>query len=56
MNFDSQWIDRVLVISLVLIISNSICHGWHQTLTFRQRLSYELSKLINAINDNEQMI
>ena len=46
MNLDGQRANRVLVISLVviLIFSSSPSNGWQKTLTFVQQSSYELSK------------
>jgi hypothetical protein len=45
MNLDGQRTNRVLGISLLVLILSTSCHSWHKTLTFVQQLSYEFSKI-----------
>ncbi len=52
MNLDEQWRNRVLRISIFILIIFSIpCHCWHKTLTFTQQLSYDM----NTKNSNNQI-
>jgi hypothetical protein len=51
MNLDGQQANRVLVISLLIIILSGVpCYSWHKTLTFVQHLSYETSKIYSIIH------
>lgn len=44
MNLDKQWKNRVLLISIFILIRFSIpCHCWHKTLTFTQQLTYDIN-------------
>ncbi|CAF2911575.1 unnamed protein product [Rotaria sp. Silwood2] len=54
MNLDGQRTNRVLVISSLIFIVNIIfsipCNGWHQTLTFTHKLSYDTNSQIPLIS------
>ncbi len=52
MNLDQQWKNRVLRISIFILIIFSIpCYCWHKTLKFTQQLSYDM----NTKNFNNQI-
>ncbi|CAF3782374.1 unnamed protein product [Rotaria socialis] len=53
MNLDDQRTNRVLAISSLVFILNIIfsipCNGWHQTLTFTQKLTYETTSQMSVV-------
>ncbi|CAF3505213.1 unnamed protein product [Rotaria sp. Silwood1] len=56
MNLDDQRTNRVLVISSLIFIVNIIfsipCYGWHQTLTFNQKLLYDTNDQISLVSSD----
>lgn len=53
MNVDEKWKCRVLLISIWLLsMCNGLVYGWHQTLTFTQQLTYNITEQNSFLSSN----